>query len=196
MSTSKEMDHALHVVCGALPISYMLNQGVRVTQTRGLRYPSTVPSSGGSPGSAGSPHLANSLAASQRRTRPIGSITCLQAYWNYDRRKASSWRVPVASYVDSNAKRGGGRACGHGLGCRSDLCHLPKAVGGGAGGAGGSGSSQGRIASEVRTPNGSIKWGCYLSRRSTLEVRHIMSAGRMYPAGGYGANVVETRPRT
>lgn len=39
------------------------------------------------------------------------------------------------------------------------------------------GATQARIASEVRTPNGTIKWGSYLSKRSTLEVRLVLRPG-------------------
>ncbi|PNH10845.1 hypothetical protein TSOC_002346 [Tetrabaena socialis] len=42
-----------------------------------------------------------------------------------------------------------------------------------------SSGSQGRIASEVRTPNGPIKWGCYLSTRSTLEAFGVMGGGKL-----------------
>jgi hypothetical protein len=50
-------------------------------------------------------------------------------------------------------------------------CPPPQAGGrGGFGGGSGGAASQGRIATEVRTPEGPIHWGCYLSRRSTLEV--------------------------
>lgn len=52
-------------------------------------------------------------------------------------------------------------------------CPPPQAGGRGSGfgsGGGATSHSQGRIATEVRTPEGPIHWGCYLSRRSTLEV--------------------------
>ncbi|GLI65399.1 hypothetical protein VaNZ11_008955 [Volvox africanus] len=115
--------------------------------------------------------LAQGLASLQGAANPFSGAGLYQLWDSRGGpvpRPALSWAPAAAcsgGAVAGRRDRGYYHNSGSSTGGLRELLGPPTALGSGGGG----GASQARVASEVRTPNGSIKWGCYLSRRSTLE---------------------------